>query len=127
MLQTTGNQQWDELKPTLKSFTTESQRAQRQSEFNIGSLCDLCDSRGRSERVVNNYRSAEASYSDYDPSSDTDKDTERTSLFRNSMQKKSGRKQAPTRQSSSVTSQPEDESLKTQDPAEPDQIPGRSG
>jgi hypothetical protein len=64
MLQTTGNQQWDELKPTLKSFTTESQRAQRQSEFIIGSLCILCDSRERSEQVANNYRTAAASFSD---------------------------------------------------------------
>ena len=55
MPQTTGNQQWDELKPLLKSFTTESQRAQRQSELIIESLCALCDSRERSERVVNNY------------------------------------------------------------------------
>jgi len=97
MPQTTGNQQWDELKPLLKSFTTESQRAQRQSEFIIGSLCALCDSRERSERVVNNYRTAAASHSDYDPFSETNKDRERTSLFRNSMQKKSGRKQAPAR------------------------------
>jgi len=80
----------DEIKPTLKSFTTESQRAQRQSEFIIGSLCALCDSRERSERVVNAYRSAEASFSDYDPSSDINKDSERTSLFRNSMHKKIG-------------------------------------
>jgi len=29
MPQTMGNQQWDELKPTLKSFITESQRAKR--------------------------------------------------------------------------------------------------